>query len=112
MSKKISAKRLKKLVYQLVSEHREFGLKNLNLAIWYGDQENTTHVHLFEVISGLPSSIEDDFEPIVYPPSKDFPIFLSAIVVAPSDVERAIEKKDSSLAKVTKDQPEVIFMDN
>ncbi len=110
MPGKISAKHLKKLVHQLVDEHRRFGLKSVNLAIWYGEKEQTTHIHLFEVIDSLPESLEGKLEPILYPPSKTFPIYLSAIVVAPGDVENAIQRKDPLLTEVVSDQPEILFV--
>lgn len=111
MPGKISSKRLKKLVHQLVDEHRKFGLKNLNLAIWYGEKEQTHSIHLFEVVDSLPESMEDELEPILYPPSKDFPRSLSAIVVAPADIEKAIQRRDPRLKEIASNQLEVIFTD-
>ena len=111
MPRKISSKRLKKLIYQLVDEHRKFGLKNLNLAIWYGEKEETSHIHLFEVVDNLPESLEEKLDPILYPPSKDVPIYLSAIVVAPADIENAIQRQEPLLKEIVSNQPEVIFID-
>jgi len=111
MPGKISSKRLKKLVHQLVDEHRKFGLKNLNLAIWYGEKEQMPHIHLFEVIDSLHESLEEKLEPILYTPSKDFPSYLSAIVVAPADIENAIQRQDPLLKEIVSNRPEVIFID-
>jgi translation elongation factor EF-1beta len=54
MPRKISAKRLKKLVNQLVDEHRQFGLKRLNLAVWYGDKEQTDRIHSLSFTMNYP----------------------------------------------------------
>jgi len=71
------------------------------------------HITLLHNVFGIKPTANMLFfklDPILYTPSKDFPSYLSAIVVAPADIENAIQRQDPLLKEIVSEQPEVIFI--
>ncbi len=112
MNAQLPYNRLRKMVKQLVEEHKNLGYEKLKLAVWFGEKDQVSDVHLLEIVENHPESLSGYLETYEFAPSKDFPVRLHLAIAAPGDLETALQNQDRTLQKARAFAPEVIFADN